>query len=339
MSDTTTINQKETDLGAFARYVEEHHAPEVQIHEQVLELGEGESDALALLVRTKAQVIEDFTEKRDALRQHPRAAVGFARLKDERAFLDHFDRHAQPSASVIFADPDAMRLVSVLDYHDDGVAGRLTLYGRGPNWCRHGGIYQPAMSPAWKAWLEATSKPMTSIELAAFLEDRIIDVVGTPMASKTLAELQEKLGGRIGGPSDLVSIARNLKVNVKSTVRDVRTLSSGEMEVAYTEQHEDGTGQPLTIPSLFAVVIPVFFNGVRYQLPFRLRYRIAGGSVNWQISMYNAEEAVDLAFAELVARVRDEAPELELGDPDAPKVYMRRTVFVGSPDHTITVPA
>ena len=256
----------------------------------------------------------------DQFRKRPEAAIGFARLHDAASFMAHVNRHKFASESVIFADREKSRFVAVYDYHDTGTTGRSDT---GANWCRHGSLYNAPTSPEWKAWRERENEFFDGPSFARFLDDRIADVVAEPMQSVSLSALRDRLGGSFATPSQLMDLSRNLTINVAAQVKSAFTLSSGEMSLAYAEQHQDGQGQPIKVPTLFAIGIPVYRNGTAYQLPVRLSYRLNGPAVKWSYTLYRAEDALDLAFKDASRAIADGTGLL---------------VLAGEPDNTILVP-
>lgn len=272
----------------------------------------------------------------------PDRAAGFAVLTTLASFVEHVKRHADPRRSVTFADGDTSRLIAIYDYHSAGTTGAETgmlgedelpddqkvVFGAPgePGWCGHGAIYTCPFSTAWEAWTAAADKPMTPEQFANFLEDRIEDVTPEVLADSSLAKLLDLLGGTVASPTVLIGLARNLQVNVNSSVRQALNLSSGEVDIAYIESHEAqqaGAGQAIRVPSMFAIGIAVYDGGEGYQLGVKLRYRLAQGKLTWFFQIHRVNEAADLAFDRVVVQAREAA-----GVP----------VLLGTPGKAIALP-
>lgn len=288
--------------------------------------------------------IESLKPILDAYLPRPDRAAGFAVLTTLASFLAHVQRHSDPRRSIIFADGETSRLIAIYDYHSAGTTGgeRGMLEPRGervpatveafgapgePGWCRHGAIYTCPLSSAWDAWTVANVKGMTPGEFANFLEDRIEDVVAEVLQDSSLARLLDLLGGTIATPRLLIGLARNLQVNVNSSVRQVQNLSTGEVDISYVESHdqqmvENGAGKPARVPSMFAIGVPVYEGGERYQMGVKLRYRVNQNKVTWSFEIHRLSEAAALAFD----RVIEEA-QANAGVP----------VLRGTPGNAITV--
>ena len=118
-----------------------------------------------------------------------------------------------------------------------------------------------------------------------------------------------------------------MQVNVNSTIRQVQNLSSGEVDIAYTEVHADGAGQPIRVPSMFAIGVPVYRGGEGYQLQgVKLRYRLTQNKLTWLFQIHRVEDALDLAFQRVVEQVEQaEAPNVQ--------------VLEGVPGAAIAIPA
>jgi hypothetical protein len=90
-----------------------------------------------------------------------------------------------------------------------------------------------------------------------------------------------RLGIDLAQPAKLMDVSRGMTVRVDSTVTNAQTLSSGEVKLMYHESHTDEAGQPLIVPTGFALQIPIFRSGAIYQIPVRLRYRRSGPKIQW----------------------------------------------------------
>jgi len=130
-------------------------------------------------------------------------------------------------------------------------------------------------------------------------------------------EASKELEKLVASPSDMVSLSRSLQVNVETTVKNAQTLNSGEVSVIYDEIHKDGAGQPLRVPTLFQICIPVFYSGDLYRIPARLRYRLNSGKITWSYQLVRPDLVFDDAFDGIVAKVRGESQlPVFLGSPE-----------------------
>lgn len=310
--ETTTIETEGlgTVLKNAVELVEEYVQPEIKSLE---EPGTGVK-ALALVSKDGLSPVPASTF--DDSRSKPRFRTGTAVLLDLDSFIAHTNRFKDDD-SIVFADNSRTKpsLNSVLDYHRVGATGD-------PAFLQHQGKFNFPLSDEWKAWVEADANPMKMREFAAFLEDRIIDVL--PTTGLELNDDQQRfvatLGGerRIADPASLMALATGLQVFENSEVSSAVKLSSGEAKMTFTSQHVDAQGGELKVPSLFVLGIPVFVNGPAYQILVRLRYRKIGADLVFFTEMWRTDRVFDHAFDEAVAQVASETslPVL-LGKPES----------------------
>ncbi|GAN83849.1 DUF2303 family protein (plasmid) [Novacetimonas hansenii] len=233
----------------------------------------------------------------------PERRKGTAVFTDVPSFCAHALRF-QAVNSVIFANDDRENpsMMSVLDYHEAGPDERT-----GTHNCEHRGLYRFPLSDEWKAWQAFEKRGYVSItDFAEFIENRLLDVMepisSTPVDGESpldaaMRETVAKLGGNLADSHRLLELSRGLKVHENSRVAQAVNLSSGEGQMVFQTEHADEKGEPLKVPNLFLIAIPVFANDAAYRLLVRLRYRLRGGSVTWAVERYRADVAFDDAFA------------------------------------------
>jgi len=277
------------------------------------------------LVSIKSQI--------DEYRQAPERRAGTARLQDLDSLILHVNRH-KDTDSVLFANrsAEAPNITAVLDYNKAGPDIEAARFGR------HRAVYAFPLSEEWQAWHAQDGKQMAQRDFAAFLEDRIVDVIAPPdfehavfdysgddeakrRAAKpdiALKEMAELIGGNFAGPARMMEMAKGLSLSADINVKGAQNLSTGETSIVYTEEHRDAGGAPLKVPNLFLIAIPVFDAGPLYRLAVRLRYRLAQGRITWWFDIHRADRVFDHAFTEACIRARDEcALPLFYGVPEA----------------------
>ena len=258
----------------------------------------------------------------DEYRLAPERKKGQASALDVASFIALAIRGAD-AASVLFADDSneaAPYLLAVLNYNQAQADGGAPAFGD------HRIRYDFPQSEEWKAWADKDGDVMNQAEFAAFLEDRILDVIEPPKLSDfqddgevdSIIDLQRKLGGMFGGPSALLQLSRGMAVSVDLKVAGAANLQTGEARIQFEETHTDGVGAPLIVPSLFLIAIPVFKRGAPYRLACRLRYRVAGGKVVWFYQIYQPDASFLDAFKEAADKAAQETGlALYYGKPEA----------------------
>lgn len=226
------------------------------------------------------------------------------------SFIDHVNRFKNISTSIFALDcGDKPSVTAVFDYHaeSDYQAG-LDIE---PAFAQHRATYSFPLSEEWNAWHKADGEKMDMGEFAAFLEDRIVDVeaIADPASvNDTVRQFVQTLGGwgTVASPSKLIELSRGLQIYENSVVKDVRKLSSGEAQIAFSSEHVDADGKPLNIPTLFIINIPVFARStVLDRVVVRLRYR-KGASVQFWYELWRTDRVFDFAFDEALQTIRDQ---------------------------------
>lgn len=265
----------------------------------------------ALLTRDGIQAINphDF----DGWRVEPRWRSGAVTAFYLNSLIELAVRFSDGD-SLIFANNDRRNpsLTVMFDYHRIGADAA-------PRGLRHRAKFAYPLSDAWKAWRDNNGKPMTMGEFAAFLEDRIVEVLGANEIS--LNPEQQKFVSRLGGekaigePGKLMEVATGLRVIEGHETVNAVNLSTGEAQISF--KNEQTTGN-MTVPRLFAISIPVFVNGEEYQILVRLRHRATGGQIKFFYELWRDDRVFDHAFDESIEKVKAETNlPVVLGAPEA----------------------
>lgn len=234
----------------------------------------------------------------DAYRSKPLYRSGTANLTSLKALTDYTNRY-KGDETVAFASDDRANpsITTIFDYHAPGGPD-----AGGQRFGRHQAKFALPLSDEWKAWAELNGETITMQNFARFLEDHIVDVMPSGMIE--LSERQEKfvsaLGGhdRIADPARLMEIATGLRIYENSQLSQATNLQSGEGELIFTSEHQNGQGGKLVVPSMFVIAIPVFRHGDPYQIIARLRYRKTSGGVVFVYELWRDDLVFDHAFGE-----------------------------------------
>lgn len=285
-------DEKKTETEALAGFLRTNLEP------RVLGVPRGSVDQVTVLVAPNGFNVHDLKPWMDKYLPAPERRRGTATLTDLDSFITHVNRHADPD-SVVFADttPGAPKLTAVFDYHRAGPEAAA-------RWGTHRAVYPFPLSDEWQVWTAKHERPMTQLDFAQFIEDRVVDVAEPAGASEGAKALVEKLGCDLAGPARLLELSRGLSVRVNGRVTEARNLSTGEAQLSYEARHETDEGQPLKVPGAFLLAIPVFRGGAPYGLPVRLRYRVKEGQITWHVALYRTDFALTQSIGEALARVR-----------------------------------
>lgn len=246
---------------------------------------------------------------------HPERRTGTAAMTRLESFIEHVNRFKN-SESVIFAKDDrsAPGLTAVLDYHDAGAGGT-------PRFGQHRTTFQFPLSDEWKTWVKFNRKPMSMVEFAEFLEERVNDIDLIESAEDLNEDIRRFIGAtgldKIASPSRLIELSRNLQIHEASTVKSAHNPASGEGVIRFESEHTDAAGQPVDVPGLFVICIPVFAHDGYYRLAARLRYRKGGDGISFWYDLWREDLVFDHAFDQACQRVKTEtALPLLIGAPE-----------------------
>jgi uncharacterized protein YfdQ (DUF2303 family) len=262
------------------------------------------------VILPKDKRVESLKPIMDQYLEAPERIKGEARIGDIESFLAHAARFGSKEGSAIFAHPDrrAPHLLAVYDYSEKD----------GPDFHGHRAKYVPPMADEWLAWTGRDGQAMKQGDFAAFIEDRIGDVIVPDSAGADAAvqDFANLVGGVLATPQRLIEVSRGLSIAAEQRVKQAVNLGTGEVSVSFEETH--GTANAgLKVPNLFVIAIPVFYAGPSYRIPVRLRYRLKDGVISWSLHLYRADRVFDDAFGDVVAKARTSGLPVFVGAPES----------------------
>lgn len=266
-------------------------------------------DSPSLIAVPDGYSLESSEVFRDEFREYPRRIRGESLHQTEGSFIDHLLMYKTVGTRV-FADPSNHPFPMLRAVYDYDLEPAVEGQSMGPdiiraNWRQHTAVWNIGLSKEWTAWVRFDRDWMSHVQLAEFLEERVVDVLlpDPKGMSEHTTQLVERLDLKMGTPSMLVMMSRNLTINADVSVQSVQTLSSGEVSLTYMETHKDGQGAPIKIPNAFLIGVPFTLDGPLYQILVRLAYRIREGKVMWSYRLHALELVKQHAFDEIVSRV------------------------------------
>ena len=250
----------------------------------------GLDDEGDIIVIQRGQEVISLKPYKDALLERPERKTGTAQLDTLESFIAHVNRFKGASSAVFI---NAQRILAVYDYHHEH-----------PAFLEHRAVYKFPLSPEWIAWTRASGETMAQQLFAEFLESHVMDVAAPKDgdADKYFAEL----GFTLASPSALLALSRGLRVRVEQEAVSKPNLSTGEIEVSFKEQHNDGAGAPLKVPGGFVLHIAPHMQGALYAVPVRLRYRVAGGKVQWVMALHRTDLVLRDALKDAATKVAEQ---------------------------------
>lgn len=268
---------------------------------KIIKLPFGDTEIpFAVVPKHNGQELVSVKKFIDEYRTAPERYTGMAVAQTLESFIAYCQKFGSPVEASIFADSGYIPSIkAVLNYNTVN----------NPGWKDYGIQYFFPRSQEWNFWMAKNGQKMTQDDLAAFIEDRIMDIIAPPSASKTddpMNVISMKLEAPIATPGKLLATSRGIAINVNEKVANAVSLSTGEVQITYEQSHSDKKGQPINVPKLFLIGIPVFLDGPLYRLAVRLRYTLSQGEITWRYDIYQPEKALLDAFKESVIKVEKE---------------------------------
>lgn len=280
----------------------------------------------------KDMVLHDLTAQHRAAIQalKPFQRTGKAVLTDLDSIIAWTNRFKGPDTALFGAIHPEPRLISVIDYHGAGdPEDSATSFDPNANYGRHRAVYNFPLSEEWKLWTEIDGKALDKDVFGEFIEARANDFLDpTPalLGSSTapaqpweqrMIDIAAKIHGRFGQYAAINLLSRELKIHEVGKIEVKTNRDTGEAQVQFLSEHQTPDGQPLTLPNLFMIAIPVFETGALYRLAVRFRYRKAGQDVKFIASVYNPGDALrDAAREAMDAAQQETGVPLLMGTPE-----------------------
>lgn len=194
-----------------------------------------------------------------------------------------------------------------------------------PGWHDFQGTFAYPISEQWRVWGEMNAKPMSQLEFAVFIENRLADLGARGDTEDMPEDVQHFLGAfdnaKEAMPGDIIRLSRGLEMYANFKVAEARNYQTGEGALTFSEEHQAADGKKLVIPPLFYLRIPIFMDNSPALIPVRLRYRmVAGKGVMWHYEMLSPEVRVADMFLASLAALREGGAVTLLGSPDTQDV-------------------
>lgn len=316
-SGSFAMNEKHVHgsiLEQSVKFAEEYMRPEIAVGTDPVT----GNDIPIVITKDGVRVMKpaEFDEWNDK----PRFRKGMASLFDLTSFIGHVNRYKDKD-TIVFADNnrDHPSLTAVLDYHKAGSEAE-------PRFGHHRSLFNFPLSDQWKKWTGMDGKKMKMADFAEFIETYVGDIMPAHLASESDEDEQvntfvEAQGGtdRIADPATMMQLSVGLTINENAAVINATRLQTGEGELSLKVESEayNRAGEKITVPTMFALGIPVVANGPEYRLFARLRYRRQGESVVFWYDLWRTDKVFDRAFDGAIDSVQQETGvTVWLGKPE-----------------------
>lgn len=264
--------------------------------EYLVEGKAGEGDGAPVAFVPQGFRTESLKRYLDEYLPRPERRTGTVVLTELSSLAEYINLYKAPETLVYIDDRNITepRIAVVFDEHEPLMPVKPPKPQ--PGWREHRAGYAFPLTPEWRAWVDVSKRPLTQAEFAAFLEDHVTDVVSPTDPGEPARKMAEDLGITLAGPAKLLELSRGLSINVDQKVVQAQNLSSGEGKLVFEETHKDAGGAPISVPGAFAIAVPVFRGGDLYRIPVRLKYRLTGGRLQWNLTPYRMDQVFENAI-------------------------------------------
>lgn len=259
--------------------------------------------------------VEDLTGDFDRWRDRPVRAAGYSHANTVQSFIDLTNRYRIDATAVYLDRPEEV-LTAVINGHLGSTPGFGDL--------RVG--YSFPRSEEMQAWAHACCDVMKQDALGLFLDDHLPDIVNPDKAAlpESVSEFLSDTGGVLATRAQMLQLSRDIQVDVTSMTAQRVNMDSGEYGLQFAEAHNASSkGKRIKVPNMFLIAIPVFDGGDRFLIPCRLQYRVSGGQVVFNLSMWRRDkfvrEAMDIEIEKVTEGLAD-VPMIEGQPPEESQV-------------------
>ncbi|WP_235451331.1 DUF2303 family protein [Gemmobacter sp. LW-1] len=265
-----------------------------------------------------------------ATKLQPWRRTGTAKMQDLQSLIDWANRNKGETSALFATVSDAPSLTCIADYMAAG-SPVLDHHSRDPaaSHCRHRAHYAFPLSREWKLWTAISGKAMEKAELGNFVEENAKDFLAPSPAlvngggkledwEKAFELIAQQVRGRFGSVDALITLSRQFEVNETMNLKATRNPDTGESSFVFINEHQQPDGNPIQIPTLFIIALPVFENGHFYRLAVRFRYQKQGSALRFFLTLHNPDIAMrDAVEGALDTATTETGLPLFRGQPEA----------------------
>lgn len=206
-------------------------------------------------------------------------------VTDSASFILYTKKHGSMDECVIYAAIDSEKsycnLIAVID--DNG--------SDKPQWRDHRCTFAPKLAVEWSRWVNANRKGMPQTEFGTFLEENLPDIATVP-----------------GMPSgaDILQMALAFDATSNKRFRSKTNLQSGGYSIEFVDEENNDTRETMKVFERFTIGIPVFDGSTNaYPIEARLKYREAGGKLNFWYELIRQDRVFKTAVADELTAIKE----------------------------------
>lgn len=194
------------------------------------------------------------------------------------------------------SSPATCRHYANVDYEASHctIVGIINDHGAGeqePHWRDHTATFAPKLSIEWQRWTknDGASKAMPQAKFAAFIEDNIGDINGTPNGT------------------DMLGMALNFEQTSEKRFKRRIDLGTGGVQLEYVDKADDATSAKIKMFERFNIAIPVFQgSNVAYQVECRLKFRQNADALNFWYELIRPDRVFRQAVTDEIGAIKEQ---------------------------------
>jgi uncharacterized protein YfdQ (DUF2303 family) len=209
----------------------------------------------------------------------PTHMIARRHVTDAESFLAYYARFAD-ERSIIMCNVDKGEFVATFDYHAPGK----------PAFQDHSLHYTCQQTQEWKTWNERSSKRMSQIEFAFFLEQNAREIVQPEGAT-------------------ILEIALTLTAKTNLSFKSGKRLADGQTQFRYEEELEGkaGANGDITIPDKIKLGLRVFEGCAPYEIDALFRWRLKDGDLTFWFDLVRPHVTYRAALDDVYTRIKTES--------------------------------
>lgn len=205
-----------------------------------------------------------------------KASPMFEDVAGFKAYIDDF----KETGSRIFVDETTLSFTTIFDCHHKDA----------PAWGDHSATLGLKKAHEWERFKQADNKKMAAQDFAEFIEDNLAYITG-PVTGV-----------------ELLSMAQNLKVDLKGDLQVEQTMQAGLRTLTI---RDDSTlsgksgAKEMAFPEKLTLTLRIFKNHTPYEIEVFLRFRVTKEAVTFWIKIPDIIGIEEAAFNQVIADVAE----------------------------------
>lgn len=157
-----------------------------------------------------------------------------------------------------------------------------------PRWRDHTATFSPKLGIEWKRWTASNTIAMPQSKFAAFIEDNIGDINGTPNGA------------------EMLGMALDFEATSDKRFKRRIDLQAGGVQLEYVDKADETTSRKLKMFERFNIAIPVFQgSSAAYPVECRLKFRQANDALSFWYELVRPDRVFRQAVTDEIGAIKE----------------------------------